>query len=207
MEHPVMDEKSRPDCIYYCREGTDEGMCMHPNKGGWKNCVTMHMSSFDKRSCQAGMYQKRISTPVMDGRSRPDCKYCRKDKDEKDLCTHPKKGRWSYCDTMHIKEFDKHSCQPGMYEDKDEVKEQITMKFSGDITEAKKEGSQKFYLKLVTYGKSTQLIAVDVKGEEVNRGMLMVFREGEVRTFNSVNTSLGFPLDDEGALIIKGEHS
>lgn len=52
-----MNSKRRKDCVFLGGEKCNQ--CLHPDKGMWVYCDTMHMTPFDSNSCQIGMYQKK----------------------------------------------------------------------------------------------------------------------------------------------------
>lgn len=110
----------------------------------------------------------------MDRKEHPDCVHFK----EQSMgcghggCTHPKKGMWTQCSTMHIEHFDADSCQPGWYQPRPKKMEKETMKLKGlynpELNVVKPD--EPFYLRLVrasTYEGSVAVEAVDAKGERI----------------------------------------
>jgi hypothetical protein len=136
----------------------------------------------------------------MDGKEYMDCVHFKERSTGRGHggCTHPKKGMWTQCSTMHIEDFDAHSCQPGWYQPGPKKMEKETTKLKGLYNPELKvvKPDEPFYLRLVeasTYGGSVEVEAVNTKGERIAL-ICRISKEEGIELYEDVPKSLGFPM-------------
>ena len=62
--------------------------------------------------CKIGFMDTLVSEKII---YYPECPYCKPGEYDVDMCTHPKKGQWYRCTTMHLEPIDRHSCPFDIY--------------------------------------------------------------------------------------------